>query len=183
MIPANVQAEIVGYLEGNPLSWGSFEPTNKALNEVQGTNQLTFKAYREIVPNPVSGPAVAPPALQFTVSKVDETTLSRKDFLTAVNQPTILTTSLPGLLGLCQYVPSYFNETFARPFFAQGQVTFYKSASLPNDIPSQLHGGQAGGKVYDGVQSFSGNSESVSFPPQGCKDAAARAAADTAAFE
>ncbi|KAF2724295.1 hypothetical protein K431DRAFT_301021 [Polychaeton citri CBS 116435] len=153
---------IVGSLQGTTLYTGQFTPGDANLQSLGG-GDYSLEVDQLVLENPASGPGVAPLAFQFIIEKSASTAaptlVSESGFHSFINQPGI------GNNGLCIRSPQYFNETFARPFFADATYVDLSQGSLFGGVPNTLAG------HYTGV-AYSANSQQIVNNAESCQSAA-----------
>ncbi|KAI1334285.1 hypothetical protein F5Y15DRAFT_421028 [Xylariaceae sp. FL0016] len=154
----------VGTLEGNTVYPGLFSPANAPYQDL-GNGEFFTEVDNQILPNPLSGPGIAPEAfaLRFTKVGQNQTSLvTDRGFKFLLNQPLISNLGLT-----CANILYYFNQTFEEPFYCQGTVDFISEPLNLNTVPSPLAGS------YFNQACWSASAVSVGGGQMDCRQAAA----------
>lgn len=160
LVPAIVGA--VPLFEGTVIAPAQTVPDTAAVQSLPN-GQYNFQVKPYLVTNPLSGPGVVSEAINLLYSLTSTSPYTPHTFHSLLNSPQLLDT------GLCQRVTLYFNETFANPKSAVGQVTLYNQPFFDTP-PKEIAG------MYSNVYCYQANAELVaSYVGESCPVAAARA--------
>ena len=154
---ANLATAIVGSINTNPIKLGQITPDTAAYLPI-GPDQYSSQVEKVTLPNGISGPKIAPSAIDLEFHTTRKPKYTAHSFHTMLNQPLILTSNI---MGRCQRNNVYFNESFANPIMRKGTVTLYAPT-----IPKSLAG------VYKQQYGYSANGELVGYNIQECRAAA-----------
>ncbi|KAK2590215.1 hypothetical protein QQS21_012103 [Conoideocrella luteorostrata] len=144
--------------EGTTAFAARFAPDTSASQPLNnGLYSAQVKPY--LLPNQVSGPGVYAEAFDVLYSITSQSPYTAHTFHTLVNLPHRLNN------GRCQRNTNYYNETFAAPQMATGNVTLYHQilATPPADIEGQ----------YTNVYCYQANAVQVASLGESCSDASA----------
>ncbi|OAA75664.1 hypothetical protein LEL_07652 [Akanthomyces lecanii RCEF 1005] len=159
LVPAIVGA--VPLFEGTVIAPAQMVPDTAAVQSLPG-GLYSFQVKPLILPNPVSGPGVVGEAFDLIYSLTSTSPYTAHTFHSLLNNPQLLDN------GMCQRQSLYFNETFAYPKMAVGNITLYNQPLL-NTPPKEIAG------TYTNVYCYQANAELVaSYIGETCPIAAAR---------
>ncbi|KAL4805370.1 hypothetical protein BDV18DRAFT_18466 [Aspergillus unguis] len=147
----------VSPFEGTTTFPASFAPDNAAVQTLpDGSYSIEVKPF--LLPNQISGPGVYAEAFDMLYTLTDESPYTERSFHALVNGPQLLNS------GRCQRNTLYFNETFAQPKMAVGNVTLYHQ--ILATPPASIEG------VYSDVYCYQVNAEQVGEMSESCVSAA-----------
>lgn len=148
-------------MEGLPAVLASFVPSDKAYESIGGTDEFSNEVKEVIIPNPATGPAVMPEAMDFRFKLNPNPVFPARTFHKLINQPQILL-GVFELSGQCQRNTVFFNETFTEEKFRKGNVTI--GGGLLDIF--KLKG------PYMNVEGYSTQGEEVGYDVESCLSAA-----------
>lgn len=159
LVPAIVGA--VPLFEGTVIAPAKMVPNSAAVQSLPG-GLYSFQAKPFLLPNPVSGPGVVGEAFDLLYRLTSTSPYTARTFHALLNAPQLLDD------GLCQRQSLFFNETFANPHMAVGNITLYREFLLDTP-PSAIVG------TYTNVYCYQANGELVAtYVGETCPVAAAR---------
>lgn len=159
LVPSIVGA--VPLFEGTVIAPAQMIPDTAAVQTLPG-GLYNFQVKPFLLPNPVSGPGVVAEAFDLLYRLTSTSPYTAHTFHSLINNPQLLDS------GLCQRQALYFNETFADPKMAVGNITLTHQLLL-NTPPTEIAG------TYTNVYCYQANAELVtSYIGESCPVAAAR---------
>ncbi|PWN47817.1 hypothetical protein IE53DRAFT_390025 [Violaceomyces palustris] len=117
-----------------------FDPSDAAYKAVGDSLAYTVS---QGIDNPVDGPGVLFPRFQAAYQRAGGSSITAQQYMDMVNQPYF------AYLPTCKQTTWLFNESFADPFFVQGQVQTYSPVTEETTI-------------FDDVQGYSATTEWIS---------------------
>ncbi|KAF5008740.1 hypothetical protein FDECE_4977 [Fusarium decemcellulare] len=148
----------VSPFEGTTIFPATFAPDTSAAKALpNGLYSVQVKPY--LLPNTISGPGIYAEAFDMLFKLTDTSPYTARTFHSLLNIPQLLNNKK------CQRNTIYFNETFADPKMAVGEVTLYHQ--ILATPPAGLEG------TYTDVYCYSANGQVVSSVGESCLDAAA----------
>ncbi|ERF74214.1 hypothetical protein EPUS_03404 [Endocarpon pusillum Z07020] len=152
---------LVGTAQGTNIFVASFTPNDAPYGALASDpNEFVAQVRQVILPNPLSGPGIAPAAVDLNFVSASEPQYTERTFRALINQPSILTNTK------CQRNMYYFNQTFSDPVLRTGTATLYGPAR-GGVLPAALD------KRYEGQGGLSASSVTVGFNVEDCEVAAA----------
>lgn len=150
---------------GTPIRLGKFTPLTDAY--MSSTSEIsTANAAWALLPNPISGPAIEPEAVDFAFTTETEPVYGARTIKTLMNQPLLLPS------GMCQRNQYYFNNATALPILRNGNVTFGPAADGIGITSGGLMKASADGTgIYMDVEGLSACSQQVGNTPENCDEA------------
>ena len=151
-------ASAVSPFEGTTIFPAHFVPDTAAVQSLPGgLYSIEVKPY--LLPNTVSGPGVYFEAFDMIYQLTNKSPYTAHTFHELLNHAQLLNN------GKCQRNTVYFNETFAYPHMAVGNVTVYHE--IADTPPASIAG------IYTNVYCYQANGEGVSGIGESCEAAAA----------
>lgn len=152
-------ASAVSPFEGSTIFPATFAPDTSAAKSLpNGFYSIQAKPY--LLPNTISGPGIYTEAFDMLFKLTSSSPYTDHTFHALLNIPQLLNN------GKCQRNTIYFNDTFADPKMAVGEVTLYHQ--ILATPPAGLEG------TYNDVYCYQANGQVVSGTGESCPVAAAR---------